>query len=165
MNANPYSKQQRHAMEVGAPENVEAWALIQLAHRLDQVRKDPNDQEKLRETVRLNWRIWTIFQAELSSAESKVSKEIRENLLSLSNFIDKRSMEIIAERKDIDIKKLDVLININRHIGNGLLGNRENDGDVPIDDMIEKITEKNQAITPPPPDQHTTDDGTTDLKI
>lgn len=141
MSSNPYATQQRQAMEVGKPKNVEAWALIQLAHRLDQACKTPDDQENIRDTVRLNWRIWTIFQAELSNPESTATKEIRENLLNLSNFIDKRSLEIISTLNDIPVEKLDVLININRHIGNGLLGNKVEDGDIPSENMVEKITE------------------------
>lgn len=74
----------------------------------------------MKEITRLNWRIWTIFQSELVDPECPVPKEIRENLLSLSNFIDKRSIDIISNPSP---EKLGVLININRQIGAGLMGN------------------------------------------
>ena len=69
--------------------------------------------------MRLNWRLWTIIQAELLEPECQVPQEIRQNLLNLSNFIDKRSVELISKPHP---DKIGVLVNINRHIGAGLLG-------------------------------------------
>ena len=52
--------------------------------------------------------------------DSQVPQEIRQNLLNLSNFIDKRSVELISKPHP---DKIGVLVNINRQIGAGLLGN------------------------------------------
>jgi len=47
-----------------------------------------------------------------------VPAAIRGNLLGLANFIDRHTAELLA---DGDAAKIDVLVNINRQIGEGLL--------------------------------------------
>lgn len=95
--------------------------MIEAARRMDTARVDPEDTDTVLTSVRLNWRIWTIIQAALVDPECPLPKQIRENLINLSNFIDKRSAQMIANPKAVE--KMDVLININRQIGAGLLGN------------------------------------------
>lgn len=124
--SNPYATQQRAALENAPPQAAEGYALIELARRLDDAAKIPEDLEGIRNAVRLNWRVWTIFQSELVDPECQTPREIRENLLSLSNFIDKRSAELIGTP---DAAKLPVLVNINRQIGAGLLGSPSDDPD------------------------------------
>ena len=68
--------------------------------------------------MRNNWRLWTIFQASLLDADCTVPAPIRRNLLGLSNFIDRQTADLLAVR---DAKKVDVLVNINRQISEGLL--------------------------------------------
>lgn len=118
--SNPYASQQRTALENAPPQAAEGYALIELARRLDEAAKAPEDIERIREAVRLNWRVWTIFQAELVHPDCQTPNPIRENLISLSNFVDKRSAEIIGVP---EASQLTVLININRQIGAGLMGN------------------------------------------
>jgi flagellar protein FlaF len=122
--SNPYASQQRAALENAPPQAAEGYALIELARRLDDAAKIPENLAAIREVVRLNWRVWTIFQAELVDPECQTPRPIRENLLNLSNFIDKRSAELIANP---EAAKLPVLININRQIGAGLLGSPSDD--------------------------------------
>lgn len=100
----------------GNPRATEAWALTQAALRMKESR-DQNDVNAMLGAVRLNWRLWTIFQAELLDPNSPVPMDIRSNLVSLSNFIDKHTVAFIAEPA---APKLDVLININRDIAGGL---------------------------------------------
>jgi flagellar protein FlaF len=69
------------------------------------------------EAVRVNWRLWTILQAELLDPECQLPDELRSNVLSLAQFIDKHTVGIIAEPKP---EKLDVLIAINRELAGGL---------------------------------------------
>lgn len=101
----------------GNPRATEAWALTEAARRMALAQKPEISEEDMLTTVRLNWRLWTIFQAELASPESALPLEMRQDMLSLCNFIDKRTVEIIS---DGDRSKLDVLININRQIAAGL---------------------------------------------
>jgi flagellar protein FlaF len=68
--------------------------------------------------LRKNWRLWTIFQAELIDADCKLPQELRGNLLGLANFIDRHTAQLLANPEPKDI---DVLVNINRQISEGLL--------------------------------------------
>lgn len=101
----------------GNPRATEAWALTEAARRMSQAQKPEVSDEDMLTAVRLNWRLWTIFQAELTSPEAQLPLELRQDMLSLCNFVDKRTVEIIA---DADRSKIDVLININRQIAAGL---------------------------------------------
>ncbi len=49
--------------------------------------------------------------------ESLLSLEVRQNLLNLSNFIDKHTIGLITEP---DVKKIPTLIEINKNIAAGL---------------------------------------------
>jgi len=86
--------------------------------RLKATQKDPMDEPALLQAVRLNWRLWTIFQASLLDIDCPLAVELRNNLLSLSNFIDKHTADIIASPSP---PKLDVLIHINRELAGGLI--------------------------------------------
>lgn len=119
--SNPYASQQRSQLENAAPQAAEGWALVETARRLESAKRTPDDTNAILSAVRVNWRIWTIIQSSLVDPECPLPKEIRENLLNLSRFIDRRSAELIAS--PADVHKLDVLINIDRQIGAGLLGN------------------------------------------
>ena len=125
---NLYRESQKQALSLQPSQNGEAWALIELARRLAEVRaKDSPSSDEIREIVRLNWRVWTIFQAELVDEACEINTEIRANLLALANFIDKHSINIIRKPQ---ASMLEILVNINRHIGNGLMGRTAEDGDV-----------------------------------
>lgn len=67
--------------------------------------------------VRLNWRLWTIFQAELLDPDSTVAMDIRTNLLSLAQYIDKHTVDFLAKPTP---DKIDTLVNINRELATGL---------------------------------------------
>jgi flagellar protein FlaF len=81
------------------------------------VAKDKGREEILA-AVRKNWRLWTIFQVSLIDADCKLPDAVRANLLGLANFIDRHVGQILADPAP---KHLDVLIHINRQIGEGLL--------------------------------------------
>ena len=110
-----YDTPRRHG---GAPRETEGRALLESARRLAVARDDPQDKSGLRDAVRLNWRLWTIFQAELSAPDCPFPVEIRSNMLNLCNFVDKRTVAILAKPAP---QMLDVLINVNRQIAAGLL--------------------------------------------
>ena len=76
-------------------------------------------RDEILDAVRLNWRLWTIIQAEQYDPDCTTEKSIREGLLNLSNFVDKRSLDLLARPNPT---KLEVLINVNRNIAAGLLG-------------------------------------------
>jgi flagellar protein FlaF len=75
------------------------------------------DREQMLSAARLNWRLWTILQAELLNPQSPVPADVRDNVLSLARFVDGRMLDFIAEPKPA---KLDPLIAINRELAAGL---------------------------------------------
>jgi flagellar protein FlaF len=102
--------------EAGNPAKTEAWALLESARLMEGAKN--GDKAELLDAVRRNWRLWTIFQADLVDAECTLPKEVRANLIGLSNFIDRHTAQILGNP---DPAKIDVLVNINRQIGEGLL--------------------------------------------
>ena len=108
----------RAANSGGAPRETEGRALLEAARRLAEAQKTPDDANGLRNAARLNWRLWTIFQAELSEPDCPMPVEIRTNMLNLCNFVDKRTVAILSKPTP---QLAEVLININRQIAAGLL--------------------------------------------
>ena len=112
---NPYDQMRQRG---GQPRETEGRALLEAARQMAETQAEPEDTNAIRDATRLNWRLWTIFQAELSAPDCPMPVEIRQNMLNLCNFIDKRVVDILAKPTP---QKLDVLININRQIAAGLL--------------------------------------------
>ena len=102
---------------------IDAYALTQSAHKLLECQKNwdmMSERERidrLFETLRMNSLLWSIFQAEISADGNPLPKKLREDLLTLSLFIDKRTKDIMCNPEP---KKLTVLININLNIAAGL---------------------------------------------
>lgn len=101
-----------------APRQTEARALLEAARMMDAA-VESNDMDAYRAALRLNWRLWTIIQADVTAPECELPTEIRENIISLSVFIDKHTVSALADR---GVEKLRVLIDINRNIASGLMG-------------------------------------------
>ena len=99
---------------------LEATALLNTAREIEacQAAWDTADRDvRLDRALRMNQRLWSVFQAELGGSKSRLSRDLRVRLLQLSAFIDQRTMEILAQP---DPRKLQILIDINRHIAAGL---------------------------------------------
>lgn len=102
--------------EPGNPRNTEAWALTQAALRM-KAAQDSANTDQMVDAVRLNWRLWTIFQADLLEPDCPLPEEIRVNVLSLANFIDRHTVTFLGAPK---AEMLSTLININRQLAAGL---------------------------------------------
>ncbi|MEK7820832.1 MAG: flagellar biosynthesis regulator FlaF [Pseudomonadota bacterium] len=107
----------------GQPTYTEAWALVEAARRMAAALEagpldQPEVRKALRDSLRLNWRLWTIFQSELSADDCPVPIEIRQNMLSLCNFVDSHTVQTMAEPTP---EKVAILIEMNRNIATGLL--------------------------------------------
>ena len=111
----------------GNPRETEAWALTETARRIAEAQRR-QDADAFLEAVRLNWRLWTIFQAEIAGDDSPLPQELRQNMLSLCNFVDKATVEIIA---DPVMSKADILITVNRHLAAGLFQVPPSEGEAP----------------------------------
>ena len=102
----------------GSPRETEGRALLEAARRMAEAQTAPADKEELRSVARLNWRLWTIFQAEISLPTCPLPTDIRQNMLNLCNFVDKHTVQVLA---DPHPKNFNVLISLNRQIAAGLL--------------------------------------------
>ena len=78
---------------------------------------DSITEVKLDEALNFNQRLWSIFQAELSKHKNPLPVNLKQDLLRLSAFIDKRIFEVLAyPARD----NLTILIKINQNIAAGL---------------------------------------------
>jgi len=99
---------------------LEARALSKAARQLEDCARDwgqPGHATRLDEAIRFNQRLWTILQTELAQPEHPLPLELRINLLRLSQFIDRRSFEVLADPKPGALK---ALVDLNRNIAEGL---------------------------------------------
>ena len=116
---NPYAAAAQVAStpQEGNPRATEAWALTEAGRRMVQAAAR-GDAQSIREAARLNWRLWTIFQADLTVAlENDPTNEVTVGMLTLCQFVDRHTVEVLAQP---DKDKLDVLVNLNRQIAAGL---------------------------------------------
>ena len=101
---------------------IEASALMKAALMLKNCQDNWDSRErtgKLDEALKFNQLIWSIFQSELAKAENPLPKKLREDILSLAVFVDKRILDIMAYPSP---QKLAIIININLNIAAGLQG-------------------------------------------
>jgi flagellar protein FlaF len=99
---------------------IEALVLTRAAQKLAEVQNNwdaPDRDELLDEALRYNQQIWSIFQGELLKEDNPLPRQLREDILSLSAFIDKRIFEVMNSP---DPEKLTVIVNINLNIAAGL---------------------------------------------
>lgn len=102
---------------------LEASVLSRAGLMLKSVKENwdaPERDQKLLEAVKFNQKVWTFFQAELSDPENPLPKNLREDILNLSIFIDKRLFEVLAFP---DPEKLAIVIDIDFNIAAGLRAN------------------------------------------
>jgi len=99
---------------------IEASVLITAAMKLKHCQDNWSAKDrdrKLDEALKFNQLVWTIFQGELAKSDNPLPKKIREDILTLSVFIDKRTFAVMSyPSRD----KLTILININLNIAAGL---------------------------------------------
>jgi flagellar protein FlaF len=101
---------------------VEAAILTKAALKLKDCQEnwEAGDRDaKLDEALKFNQLIWSIFQAELIKPDHPLPKKLRQDILSLSTFIDKRIFETMAYPAP---EKLTAIININLNLAAGLNG-------------------------------------------
>jgi len=102
---------------------IEALALTNAALQLRkcQVDWDSEDRDgKRSNALKVNQRVWSILQGELAEKDNPLPTQLKQDLLNLSLFIDKRTFEVMAFPSP---EKMDILIRINLNIAAGLRGN------------------------------------------
>ncbi len=116
---NLYNETQKAGLD---GRELEASVLMKSAFMLKECQErwdEPGLFWRLDEALTFNQNVWTFFQAEVSQPDSPLPKPLREQLLQLSLFIDKRILDAMSDPKR---EKLDILIDINRNIAAGLRG-------------------------------------------
>jgi len=96
--------------------SVLTQAALKLVHCQDKWGTEGH-QDRLDEALRFNQLIWSIFQTELAKPENPLPKKLREDLLSLSVFVDKRIFEVMGFPES---DRLTILINIDLNLAAGL---------------------------------------------
>jgi flagellar biosynthesis activator protein FlaF len=122
---------------------IEAAALTRCALMLSDCLKDwdaPGRDAKLDEALRTNQRVWSILQGELTIKDNPLPKQLKEDLLSLSIFIDKRTIQVMAHPVP---EKIKILIEINLNIAAGLEKTSDNEGE----DQVIGLPAKRPALT------------------
>jgi flagellar protein FlaF len=101
---------------------IEAGALTRCALLLSECVKNwngPGHDDALAEALRVNQMVWSILQSELVRDDNPLPIDIRQNVLTLSVFIDHRIIEILADPQP---EKLKIIIDINLNLAAGLRG-------------------------------------------
>lgn len=101
------------------PRELEASLLSKSATNMQRIRDnlDVSTRDDLAVALRFNRRLWTVFMTSVSSSESTLPQDVRENVANLGIFIAKHMLQLQIEPA---ARKLDVLININRQLAAGL---------------------------------------------
>lgn len=109
------------ALDDLAGRELEAAVLNKAANLLEEVMGNwqaDSDHELLDNALKYNQALWSVFQAELMDEANPLPTELRQNILSLSTFVDRRTFEVMAYPEPA---KLDILIKINRSLADGLM--------------------------------------------
>ena len=75
--------------------------------------------EQLDAALRFNQQIWSIFQSELVKEDNPLPNNIKQDVLRLGAFIDKRIFETMSFPSP---EKLNIIIKINQNLAAGLRG-------------------------------------------
>ncbi len=110
-----YTQTQKSAMP---PREVEAMAFTKAALMLDEARGQLDDYDAYAAALKFNQLLWTIIQADIVDKANQLPAQLKANILSLSIFVDKQTVKALS---DTDAEHLDVLININKNLAEGLL--------------------------------------------
>jgi flagellar protein FlaF len=101
---------------------IDAYVLTQSALKLRECQQNWDISEKERidrlfAALKINSKLWSIFQAEITRDDNPLPRQVRQDLLTLSLFVDKRTKEIMCFPEP---GKLTVLIDINLNLAAGL---------------------------------------------
>ena len=101
---------------------LEASVLTKGALLLKQCQDDWGNEglpPDLNKALTYNQAVWSIFQNELAKEGHPLPRKLRQDILSLSVFIDRRIFEIMAHPSP---EKLTIIMNINSNLAAGLRG-------------------------------------------
>ena len=117
MGINAYQHVEKKTM---SGRETEARVLRQAALKLKECQENWDSKTRrteLEEAFEYNHQIWSIFQSELTKPDHPMDKELRQNILNLSVFIEARIYDTRAYPAP---EKLTAIININNGLATGL---------------------------------------------
>jgi len=121
MPENPLAAYEQESKNTMSQRELEASVLTKAGLLLKQCQErwDTADRDQqLEEAIKYNQRVWSFFQSELTMPDNPLPKKLREDILNLSLFIDKRLFEVLAFPEDP--KKLNIVVDINFNLAAGL---------------------------------------------
>ncbi|MRR53111.1 MAG: flagellar biosynthesis regulatory protein FlaF [Deltaproteobacteria bacterium] len=130
MSKNPFNIYQNANKEGMSQRELEASLLTRAGLMLKGCQDNwdaPDRDLRLEAAIKFNQKIWSLFQSELSMPDNPLPKNIREDILNLSLFLDKRLFEVLAYP---EAHKLTIAININLNLAAGLLKSNQNAQDI-----------------------------------
>ena len=119
---NPAQAYQKVDKATMSGRETEARVLTLAALKLKECQNNwENDtkHEQLDAALRFNQQIWSIFQTELVKNDNPLPQNIKQDVLRLSAFIDKRIFDTMAFPSP---EKLNIIIKINQNLAAGLRG-------------------------------------------
>ena len=125
MPRNPLKAYEKIRKQTISGREIEASVLERGAIRLRRCQenwKNAKFDKDLDEALRFNQRVWDVFYSDWQGPQCMLPDQIRSDLISLSIFIRKRTLDIMAYPES---RKLDVLIQINENLAHGLRAGME----------------------------------------
>jgi flagellar biosynthesis activator protein FlaF len=122
MYRNPLEAYQTVDRTTMSGRETESRVLAQAALKLKDCQDNWNAEDRnsrLDEALKYNQRIWSVFQSELAREDNPLPGQLKQDLLRLGAFIDRRIFESMAFPAP---EKLTAVININQNISAGLRG-------------------------------------------
>jgi flagellar protein FlaF len=114
----------KEAQKTGMSEReIEAAVLMKSAAMLKQCQSHWNESMSdgsLDKALRYDQQVWTVFQIAITDKSSPLPDDLKQSILKLSVFVDRRIFEVMCYPEP---KKIDILININRNLAMGLRSN------------------------------------------
>lgn len=122
MYRNPLEAYQTVDKTTMSGRETESRVLAQAALKLKDCQDNWNAEDRnsrLDEALKYNQWIWSVFQSELAREDNPLPGQLKQGLLRLGAFIDRRIFETMAFPAP---EKLTAVININQNISAGLRG-------------------------------------------
>lgn len=101
----------------------EAYYLAKCGLNLSEAYKS-KDNNQLVQALDTNQKLWVMIKTLMKKGKTKLPQETRDNLIKLADYVAANTIKVGQNLDNIDDKLLNSLININRHISEGLIGHR-----------------------------------------
>lgn len=112
-----YAQTQKSSL---SPREIEAMAFTKAALTLAEAKDRLEDYDTYASALKFNQLLWTIIQADIIDTKNKLPAQLKANILSLSIFVDRQTIKALA---NVKAENLDLLININKNLAEGLMTN------------------------------------------